>query len=109
METETVKTQIPLPLEFSDTPDGMSDAILEYQGCPLVTVRGSNDMSCIEVEDEEKVTAECLQMALFVRRACNSHYEYLKCLAMIDECLSDGIPIEKDDPIHKVVKHLLTK
>lgn len=33
--------------------------------------------------------------------------DYIKSLKMIDECLNDGIPIEKNDPIHKKIKQVL--
>lgn len=33
----------------------------------------------------------------------------LKCLLMLDEALRDGIPVEKDDPFHKIIKDLIKK
>jgi hypothetical protein len=35
--------------------------------------------------------------------------ELLKCLLMIQEGLNDGIPVEKNDPFHKVINDVIKK
>jgi len=43
------------PWEFQDTPDGKTNTIIQQEGCPIITVRGSDDMSCIEEEEVDEV------------------------------------------------------
>jgi len=59
----------PGPWEINDTLnlleedyDGQ-DIIISKEACPIATVRGTNDMSCIDDEDEYKITEEVLANA----------------------------------------------
>jgi hypothetical protein len=58
----------------------------------LTVARESYTKQSIKIADLEKVNAELV-----------------KCLKMADECLSDGIEIEKNDPVHKIIKQLIQK
>lgn len=59
-----------------DEPDGTTDMVIQYEGCPLATVRGTDDMSCIDNdEDEERAVNECKANALFIIEACNNYYK----------------------------------
>lgn len=78
MDTTVEDKIIAIPMEFMDEPNGDADMVLEYQGCPLVTIRGTDDMSCIEEEDEEKFRLEQLAIAKYVRTAVNSHYDLIE-------------------------------
>lgn len=50
-------------------PDGQQDTVIEYQGFPICRVRGTDDMSCIDVEDEEKIASECIANARLIAAA----------------------------------------
>ncbi len=48
---------------------GEQDMSVEFDGCPVCTVRGTNDMSCIDEEDESQIKVECLANARLIAAA----------------------------------------
>lgn len=49
--------------------DGEEFMSIEYQGCPICTVRGTNDMACIEDDEQEKIAEECMANAKLIAAA----------------------------------------
>lgn len=85
--------------------DGRETIHIEYAGFQLCSVRGTDDMSCIDQEDEPKIAAEVVATA---RLICNAP-DLLKCLRMLNTALREGLTIEKGDPIHNQIKAVIKK
>lgn len=48
------------------------DIIISKEGCPLVTVRGTDDMSCMEEDETEKMMVEVVANAELIVTAVNN-------------------------------------
>ena len=63
----------PAPWTFQNFDDALNDGrdfiTIEHEGCPLCEVRGTDDMSCIEEEDEPVIAAEMLANAKLIAAA----------------------------------------
>ena len=72
----------PTPWKISDIDpiDGQDNMSIEFEGCPICTVRGTNDMTFIDEEDEPKIRKECLANAQLIVTAVNNHAELLEAL-----------------------------
>jgi hypothetical protein len=49
--------------------DGRDFITIEHDGCPLCQVRGTNDMSCIEEDEEPEIAAEMVANARLIAAA----------------------------------------
>jgi Xaa-Pro aminopeptidase len=64
----------PTPLTYAeDAIDGYESIVIQHNGCPILTIRGLDDMGCIEQEDEAKVAAEVVATADRVIMTYNHH------------------------------------
>lgn len=59
----------PSPWTFMEEPDGKGETIIEHKGCAIATVRGTDDMSCIDEEDEPNIAKECIANAKLIAAA----------------------------------------
>lgn len=69
---ETIKKKVshtPGPWTCEETPNGQEYTTIVYGGFPLATVRGTDDMSCIDEEDEPQIAQECIANALVIKEA----------------------------------------
>lgn len=89
----------PTPWEINDVCNQLeedydgSDIVISKDNYPLVTVRGTNDMSCLEDEDLEKMELEVVANAEFVVKAVNCHDELLAALEEINNLKAiSGLP-----------------
>jgi hypothetical protein len=105
MSTKSAHTPTPLRISDIDVTDGTADIIIEHEGCPILTVRGTDGMSCIDEEDEPKLAAEVKATAEFVVTAYNSHQELLTRLYnlvnAVETFMSDP---KKDDGVHLAIQ-----
>ena len=60
-------THIPAPWEASTGDnDGRDLIIIEHEGFPICSVRGTDDMSCIHQDDEPRIAAEMVATARLI-------------------------------------------
>jgi hypothetical protein len=62
-------TPAPWTLSEACAIDGEEDILIEHQGFPICTVRGTNDMSCIDEEDISKINQEVIATANLIAAA----------------------------------------
>jgi hypothetical protein len=67
--------------------DGEQDITIEHQGCPICTIRGSNDMSCIEEDELEKINEEVIANACLVSAAPEMLNALLACKVTLETFL----------------------
>lgn len=87
---ETITKHIPGPWTISDMHgaiDGEDDIMIEYEGFPICTVRGTNDMLCIDEDVIEESSKEMIATAKLIAAAP----ELLKALI--------GLLPENQDPV----------
>lgn len=61
--------------ELNDAIDGEEDILIEHEGFPILTVRGSNDMSCIEDDELESTNQMVIDNAELIVKAVNAFSE----------------------------------
>ena len=59
----------PGPWTFEDEPKGQNIVTIKYREMPLATVRGTDDMSCIEEDEEPEIALECVANAKLISAA----------------------------------------
>jgi Xaa-Pro aminopeptidase len=84
----------PTPLSFTeDAIDGYESIVIEHKGCPILTVRGLYDMSCVDEEDEDRVAAETVATANRVIMTYNHHDQLVEALRnLVNEFTQIGYP-----------------
>lgn len=96
----STKAKIPVSLEWEkDAVDGYEGITLGHQGCPILTVRGLDDMSRVDEEDEQDIVEQVCQTAIFVQKSYNHHQELVTRLYNLVNVLrtyNDATPAGKE-------------
>lgn len=94
---ETVK-HTPGPWEASESDnDGREFIMIEHLGFPIGYVRGTNDMSCIDEEDEAKIAAEVVATARLICAAP----DLLEALQSLIGMAEDGYKLHVKNASHQ--------
>jgi hypothetical protein len=77
---------IPAPWIANDGDnDGREDITIEHEGFPICSVRGTDDMSCIDMEDEPRFAAEMMATARLICAAPELLEALEYCLSVIEK------------------------
>lgn len=92
LATDTMKLTdlkfTPGPWQIGEGPfDGEDDITIEKDGCPIATVRGSNDMSCIDEEEVAGINDEIMDTAILIHKAPDLLSAIVEARDMLDQAM----------------------
>lgn len=62
-------THYPAPWSFEEEPNGQDFVSIHHEGALICTVRGTDDMSCIEEDEVEEARLQCISNARLIKEA----------------------------------------
>ncbi|HTH58264.1 MAG TPA: hypothetical protein VL728_19595 [Cyclobacteriaceae bacterium] len=90
----------PWTICFEGELNGETEMIIEKEGCPIASVRGTDDMSCLEDDEYASVASECKANAQLIVNAPELLDELEKAHVII-KCMLQEIPQEAKSVLAK--------